>query len=469
MTDTMQKTAWGVRGSSTRGASHLRTGLPNQDSIGTWWDEPRSRAIVVVSDGHGSARHFRSDTGSRLAVEAAMSVLREVSLPLSEAEAHALSSPIVLAWRTSVKAHLAEHPFEAADWQHVPDAELEQVQAALAENPVVAYGATLLTVLAAGADLLFLQLGDGDILCVGDDGTATRPMNEDSRLIANQTTSLCKNEAPENFRHAQIHADGDTLPTLILLSSDGYSNSFSTDADFLQVGSDYLNLLRQFGAEKVEAQLEHILSEASRKGSGDDITLGMLERLGGAVAADAPPAVESQSKSQSRRESQTDAQSQSQPKSQTKSQPPAPIDGTVPRLQRAIHGYQVALVAAILIAASGIALACWRPPAIAALFRGVGGHRAPALRLPGGERVALKAGTVLSAAQLRLKPPFEGPVLEVASSETGLVLRNRSGREWSAAGPGGAERHSVDVRDSVPARNGERVFFGAVQLLVISD
>jgi len=65
MTDTMQKTAWGVRGSSTRGASHLRTGLPNQDSIGTWWDEPRSRAIVVVSDGHGSARHFRSDTGSR--------------------------------------------------------------------------------------------------------------------------------------------------------------------------------------------------------------------------------------------------------------------------------------------------------------------------------------------------------------------------------------------------------------------
>jgi hypothetical protein len=199
MTDTMQKTAWGVRGSSTRGASHLRTGLPNQDSIGTWWDEPRSRAIVVVSDGHGSARHFRSDTGSRLAVEAAMSVLREVSLPLSEAEAHALSSPIVLAWRTSVKAHLAEHPFEAADWQHVPDAELEQVQAALAENPVVAYGATLLTVLAAGADLLFLQLGDGDILCVGDDGTATRPMNEDSRLIANQTTSLCQNEAPERW------------------------------------------------------------------------------------------------------------------------------------------------------------------------------------------------------------------------------------------------------------------------------
>lgn len=470
MPDTMQKKAWSVRGSSTRGASHLRTGLPNQDSIGTWCDEPRSRAVVVVSDGHGSARHFRSDTGSRLAVEASMSILREVSLPIGEAEAHALSRPIVEAWRSSVKAHLDGHPFEAADWQHVPDAEREQVQAAVAENPVVAYGATLLAVLAAGADLLFLQLGDGDILCVGEDGAATRPMNEDSRLIANQTTSLCQNEAPENFRYAQMHADSGPLPTLILLSSDGYSNSFSSDADFLQVGSDYLNLLRQFGAEKVEAQLEHILGEASRKGSGDDITLGMLERLGGAVAVPTPePAVRSQSKSQPQAQPQAQFQTQAQPQAQPESQPRAPADGTVTRLPHALHGYQVALAAVILLAAAGAALAYWRPPAIAALFRGVAGHGAPALRLPGGERVALRAGTVLSAAQLRLKPPFDGPVLEVASSETGLLLRNRSGREWSAAGPGGAEPHSVGVRDSVPARNGERMFFGAVQLLVVSD
>ena len=86
MPETLQKTAWGVRGGSTRGASHLRTGLPNQDSLGTWCDKTGGRALAVVSDGHGSARHFRSDTGSRLAVEAAMSVLREVSLPIGEAE-----------------------------------------------------------------------------------------------------------------------------------------------------------------------------------------------------------------------------------------------------------------------------------------------------------------------------------------------------------------------------------------------
>jgi len=310
----------------------------------------------------------------------------------------------------------------------------------------------LLAAVAVGPDLLFLQLGDGDILCVHDDGATSRPMKEDSRLIANQTTSLCQNEAPENFRYAQIHADGGPSATLILLSSDGYSNSFSSDEDFLQVGSDYLELLRQFGAEKVLAQLEHILSEASRKGSGDDITLGMLQRTAGAVEA----AVE-----------QPAMTPQSQPRSEPQPEPPG--GGSAPRREPMLHTSKLALVALILLAAAGIALACWRPPAVAALFRSMAGHRAPALRLPGGEQVALKAGTVLSAAQLRLKPPFDGPVLEVVSSNQGLLLRNRSGREWSAAGPKGAEPRQIGIRDSVPARNGERVFFGEVQLVVVSD
>jgi len=524
MPGTVQKTAWGTRGGSARGASHLRSGLPNQDSLGAWSGESGGRAVVVVSDGHGSARHFRSDTGSRLGVDAAMSVLRGMALPIGEAEARALGRPIVETWREHVKSHLAEHPFAAADWEHVPDAEREDVEAAVADNPVVAYGATLLAVLAAGPDLLFLQLGDGDILCVADDGATTRPMTEDSRLIANQTTSLCQNEAPENFRYAQIHADGPSLPKLILLSSDGYSNSFTSDDDFLQVGADYLKLMLQFGAEKVEAQLEHILSEASRKGSGDDITLGILERLGDAVEVPAPePAVASQrskptselrpkdvgtapappvtsrskpasglrskdigtapapaatSRSKPRSALQPQAldggtapepvgTSQSRPGSAL--QPQALDGGTAPRLQSVLHKYKVPLVALILLAAAGIALAYWRPPAIAALFRSAARRRGPALRLPGGEQVPLKAGTVLSAAQLRLEPPFDGPVLEVASSEKGLILRNRSGREWSAAGPDGADARKIGIHDSIPARNGERVILGAVQLVVVSD
>src|SRR5271155_888255 len=76
---------WVMLGSSVQGASHKRTGVPNQDAI---FAEPRidvAPAMVVaspplilaVSDGHGSPRSFRSDTGANAAVQIAVERTRE--------------------------------------------------------------------------------------------------------------------------------------------------------------------------------------------------------------------------------------------------------------------------------------------------------------------------------------------------------------------------------------------------------
>ena len=69
---------WRVIGATVRGASHARSGLPNQDAI-LWRPETGAGPllIVAVSDGHGSAKYFRSHEGSRLAVETATSVLQD--------------------------------------------------------------------------------------------------------------------------------------------------------------------------------------------------------------------------------------------------------------------------------------------------------------------------------------------------------------------------------------------------------
>ena len=63
-------TAWRAIGRSVRGASHVRSSLPNQDAI-AWFPESGEGPplIVAVSDGHGSPRNFRSDVGSKIAVE----------------------------------------------------------------------------------------------------------------------------------------------------------------------------------------------------------------------------------------------------------------------------------------------------------------------------------------------------------------------------------------------------------------
>jgi serine/threonine protein phosphatase PrpC len=506
MADTAQKTVWSLRGRSTRGSSHLRTGLPNQDALGLWSDESQSRAIVVVSDGHGSPRHFRSQTGAQFAVEAATRILRDADLPFAEETAPELCGRIVENWRASVAAHLGGQPFQASELEKIPTADLEQAQAALAENPTIAYGATLLAAVAVDSEILFLQLGDGDILCVGDDGETTRPVPADQRLIANQTTSLCQDGAAANFRVALWFANGNGLPALILLSSDGYSNSFHTDDDFLQVGKDYLSLIRRHGSEKVEAQLEHILSEASRKGSGDDITLGMLERVGAApehpqsearaapAGEPAPEAASSASKSaaqQARRADVLDWDSEPTPAAVAAAaaapapararqempgrMPPAPMpamrhtgETTAPvALRRKLMRYQIALAVVGVLAVIGIALAVLKPPI--PWFHRHGSQALPAsgVRLSDHHIVEFTPGAVLDAALLRLKPPFKGEILAVEMDHGKLMLHSRTSSEWSVSSPGDQHPRKVKSGDSVAVSKGDRLIFGKVTLDVV--
>jgi len=51
---------WDIISKSVRGASHIRTGLPNQDFI-RYHKIDNSSVIFVLADGHGSKRSFRSE------------------------------------------------------------------------------------------------------------------------------------------------------------------------------------------------------------------------------------------------------------------------------------------------------------------------------------------------------------------------------------------------------------------------
>ena len=144
-------------------------------------------------------------------------------------------------------------------------------------DPAVAYGATILAVIATASYLGYLQLGDGDILTVSNDGNVTRTLPMDKRLIANETTSLCLKDAQRDFRVA-FQAISGSPPALILMSTDGYADSFEDEKPFLKVGADILEMLRKEGIEYVNDNMENWLTEASQQGSGDDITLGIICR-----------------------------------------------------------------------------------------------------------------------------------------------------------------------------------------------
>jgi hypothetical protein len=281
---------WRLATASVRGAAHAHAGRPNQDALcqlplsGDGWP------FIAVADGHGSAKSFRSETGAILAVASAMVVVPQI---LSDPAAVGVDSlklrlpqRVVDVWRLGVERHIAENPFTQDEWARLLAVAGPQGRTEVEANPWLAYGATLLFAAARAEHIVYAQLGDGDILLVAADGIVSRPCwPADRRLFANETTSLCR---PEAWRDMRVDVQSDS-PALIMLATDGYANSFASDADFRRVGTDLLGMIRADGLDAVAAALPDWLDESSRLGSGDDITLGLIYNIG--VTINTPSAV----------------------------------------------------------------------------------------------------------------------------------------------------------------------------------
>lgn len=276
---------WLCTGKSVKGASHVRNGLPNQDAIKWHPDSGKGLPIImVVSDGHGSPKNFRSDRGSKLAVETTTVIVQNflTSNEAIEAKVKELPKLLVDGWKKRVMQDWESDPFEDAEYQRLIQKEGEIAKLTIEKNPVIAYGATLLAVVVAESFILYLQLGDGDILCVDSNNQVSLPIKPDPRLIANETTSLCMESAAKEFRlglKSYPQGTSDNMPSLILISTDGYANSFPSDSEFQKIGQDYRQMIQEQGIKNLEGQLEKLLDETSRSGSGDDITLGIIKQI----------------------------------------------------------------------------------------------------------------------------------------------------------------------------------------------
>lgn len=289
---------WSARISSVEGASHRRSGAPNQDAVACSLgpNEPPSRTVVLaLSDGHGSQHCFRSEIGSKLAVDSAVDKLSEFLATWSHRTFdeidHEVQTRLIedLAkhWALTVGQHRKDNPF-TEDQAHLLRSKipgrnllepLSDVDASLA------YGATLLAVAVGDGFIVFLQLGDGEILIVPDAPGAVEPaMPEDPNLIADETTSLCMPSAQKYFRYRFMRTEA-APPRLIVASTDGYPNSFKLRADFLQVGTDLRDGIHRNGLAANGDALDGWLRQASDEGSGDDATIGLIWRDGDEPAA----------------------------------------------------------------------------------------------------------------------------------------------------------------------------------------
>ncbi len=280
---------WRVISETVPGASHLRAGTPNQDSILYVRESSRELPILVsVADGHGSPKCFRSDLGSQFAVKKAAQIVGEFlderrgRFDLEGIESEGtdyLPKEFVKKWRKTVEYHLKNNPFTDYEIKKLEEKSGEGARKLVEENPLLAYGTTSLTVALEEDFILYMQLGDGDILNVSGTGDVIKPLPEDARLLANETTSMCLKDAEKDFRFFIQKADAETSPQMILLSTDGYLNSFADEAGFFQAGTDIFQMLAsENGFNDVNENLKAWLEEATQMGSGDDCAVAIIYR-----------------------------------------------------------------------------------------------------------------------------------------------------------------------------------------------
>ena len=264
---------WTTFGASSRGGMHIRHDLPCQDASlcrngeGYW--------ITAAADGHGSRRHFRSQTGSELACRAACDCMERFVQTLvpgkgpTEIDVQLLKQSILHTWRKSVEEDAARRIWTIEELLEQGSVLSEEEYAALAQdrNPWIPYGSTLEALLVTEEFFLALQIGDGEVVTLSREGDFAWPMPESMVNQGRFTASLCMGDPMPEFRHCLSRE----LPAAVLAYTDGVEKAFPPHSralvEFLYA---VWRVARQGDADEVQSALEAVARLGSVK---DDATL----------------------------------------------------------------------------------------------------------------------------------------------------------------------------------------------------
>ena len=267
---------------STQGADHIKHGIPCED-YGQVFESELCK-IFAVADGHGDSNCPRSQFGSKTACELAISEMEKFCSDIKEnawesriispgkeldSLAHQLISSIVAKWVKSVNEELENNPLtdeERAGCEKY----IERYDKG--ERLEHIYGTTLIAGLITEKYLLLIQQGDGRCVVFNADGSASQPIPWDEKCFANITTSLCDEDAIQRFRYCTVNLNDNPL-VACLVGSDGVEDSYLSMDLMHSYYRDLLVYASENGTAALNEYLGETLSEFSKQGSGDDVTI----------------------------------------------------------------------------------------------------------------------------------------------------------------------------------------------------
>ena len=317
-----------VFNATKQGASHVKKGTVCQDYSLSFQSEEDGIEVAVVCDGHGGDTYVRSDVGSRLAADIALTnilaFVRETpaklflgrrgavtarpknddptladapekkQADLTEIELQQyiqdrqfyqavadlreqdqcfslLFGRIYMQWLQAIEQHAREHEFNEHEQTMLGTVyqkwleEQKEGRQSIGTRIVKAYGSTL--------------------MACDDQLHWTEPVPWDCRCFLNLTTSLCDSNPVPEFRYA-FSGQGD-FPVAVILGSDGLDDSWGNFERLANFYSQTLGIFHDLGAEKAVEELADYLPKLSAKASQDDMSMaGVIdtEILGSAVS-----------------------------------------------------------------------------------------------------------------------------------------------------------------------------------------
>ena len=248
---TMQK--WRVLSASVQGTSHIRAGLPCQDSVYSHADLPRGALVAAVADGAGYAP--LSDIGSSIAaresVEAARFSMLHTSANVSEGYLSATAHASVLVARSALYREARRRGRNVRD-----------------------FATTLILVIVVGDVLATAQIGDGAAVVVDRSGRYSLFTTPQRGEYANETRFLTSTNALESL---QLKAETIDL-SRIAMFTDGIQNLVLDAATGVPHAPFFTPLFRWMDSQaddcRASASLEALLASPKvTRRSDDDVTL----------------------------------------------------------------------------------------------------------------------------------------------------------------------------------------------------
>lgn len=258
---------------SVKGASHEANGIVCQDSSAYLAEE--RYAVAVVADGHGSKKHFRSNIGSKFAVDCTIETVKRFYRNPEEFEnnfpqnhkmvTRNIQKQIISAWNIKVDKHFKSNPVTSEEKSRFTADEFAKI-------PVESYyGTTLVAAVACKGFTFGFQIGDGSLVAVFDDGETNMLIDYEESNPANITSSICNSNAASMFDSFYIE---NKHILALYASTDGLYTSFGSDNDFLDYHTIITSQLKETGI--FESAVIKNLKKRSNFGTQDDISLSCI-------------------------------------------------------------------------------------------------------------------------------------------------------------------------------------------------